>query len=237
MGATTAIISSTVSFPQPVRARTSPAIPTAAERVRNHFLMLSAPFSARYFIISPLSCQMARWLQKVLCQLSFESAPRTAYTETILPPGEASQLGAWKERERTVWSCRLCALPEEDEAAGLEEELRARRLGFVEDARALRQYIQATAAAKRNVPAGWAAPSRRSPTACVFCACRRTSWPSSPAGALTERHGRALLRLESGGPAAAGPGPVPPGRDVRGGGRELRGPPGPPRGIRRAVPP
>lgn len=106
-------------------------------------------------------------------------------------------MGAWKERERTVWSCRLCALPEEDEAAGLEEELRARRLGFVEDARALRQYIQATAAAKRNVPAGWAAPSRRSPTACVFCACRRTSWPSSPAAPLTERHGRALLRLES----------------------------------------
>lgn len=94
-------------------------------------------------------------------------------------------MGAWKERERTVWSCRLCALPEEDEAAGLEEELRARRLGFVEDARALRQYIQATGCSQEECARRLGPhPAGRSPTACVFCACRRTSWPSSPAAPL-----------------------------------------------------
>lgn len=106
-------------------------------------------------------------------------------------------MGAWKERERTVWSCRLCALPEEDEAAGLEEELRARRLGFVEDARALRQYIQATGCSQEECARRL---GRTQPA--VANRLRLLRLPEDilaklSGGALTERHGRALLRLES----------------------------------------
>ena len=106
-------------------------------------------------------------------------------------------MGAWKERDRTVWSCRLCALPEEDEAAGLEEELRARRLGFVEDARALRQYIQATGCSQEECARRL---GRTQPA--VANRLRLLRLPEDilaklSGGALTERHGRALLRLES----------------------------------------
>lgn len=103
----------------------------------------------------------------------------------------------WKDTERMVWSCRLCAVPEEDETAQLEEELRDRRLHYVEDALALQQYIRTADCSQEE-----AARRLGRAQSTVANRLRLLKLPQDVlAGlresALTERHGRALLRLET----------------------------------------
>lgn len=102
---------------------------------------------------------------------------------------------AWEDKERAVWSCRLCEPPQEGEAGRLEEELRRRQPDFVGDALTLRRYLLLTGCSQeecaRRIGRSQSSVANRlrllKLPEDVLAALRRSS--------LTERHGRALLRL------------------------------------------
>ena len=100
--------------------------------------------------------------------------------------------------QRQIWSCRLCPPQQEDEAQQLEEQLLARELDIWEDARALQRYIRLShlsqAACARRLDRSQAAVANR---------LRILKLPEEVraalrAAGLTERHARALLRLQGG---------------------------------------
>lgn len=103
----------------------------------------------------------------------------------------------WEDAVRQVWSCRLWELPEEDETAQLEEELKGKGLSFVEDALTLRRYLRAAGCSQEE-----AARRLGRSQSSVANRLRLLKLPEDVLAdlqdtGLTERHGRALLRLES----------------------------------------
>lgn len=103
----------------------------------------------------------------------------------------------WEDTQRQVWSCRLWELPEEDETAQLEEELKGRRLHFAEDALTLQRYIRLAECSQEE-----AARRLGRSQSSVANRLRLLKLPEAVLrqiqdSALTERHGRALLRLAS----------------------------------------
>ena len=99
---------------------------------------------------------------------------------------------------RMVWSCSLLSLPEEDEARLLEDRLRSREGSFWDDAGDLREYLRLTgmsqAACARELGRSQASVANR---------LRLLKLPEDVrkrmrAAGLSERHARALLRLEDG---------------------------------------
>lgn len=86
-------------------------------------------------------------------------------------------------------------LPEEDETAQLEEELKGRKLHFAEDAMTLQRYIKVTACSQEE-----AARRLGRSQSSVANRLRLLKLPEDVLrrlqdSELTERHGRALLRL------------------------------------------
>ena len=107
-------------------------------------------------------------------------------------------MALFKDTERSVWSCRLCELPEEDEVAALEDALRARSGTLAEDARALHRYLTLTGYSQ-SVCAAQLGRSQSS----VANRLRLLKLPEDVLellceSGLTERHARALLRLPTG---------------------------------------
>lgn len=105
-------------------------------------------------------------------------------------------MGDGEKLDRSIWSCALSPEPAEDETARLEERLLQRSLPLMEDARALRSYIRRLALSQaecaRRLGRSQAAVANR---------LRLLRLPEDVAEAvsrqgLTERHARALLRLE-----------------------------------------
>ena len=101
----------------------------------------------------------------------------------------------WEDTQRQVWSCRLWELPEEDETAQLEEELKGRTLHFAEDALTLQRYIRLTGCSQEE-----AARRLGRSQSSVANRLRLLKLPENildqlRESELTERHGRALLRL------------------------------------------
>lgn len=99
------------------------------------------------------------------------------------------------ERDRQIWSCRLCELPGEDELASLEDALRQGGVSFWEDARMLARYLHVS----RLSQAECAARLGRSQSA-VANRLRVLRLPEDMREAmarhgLSERHARAMLRL------------------------------------------
>ncbi len=98
--------------------------------------------------------------------------------------------------DRLVWSCSLVRLPEEDELSRLEEPLRSGSLSFWDDAAALRRYIDS-----RHISQSACAGELGRSQASVANRLRLLKLPEDirsrmRAASLTERHARALLRLE-----------------------------------------
>jgi len=101
----------------------------------------------------------------------------------------------WEDSQRQVWSCRLWELPEEDETAQLEEELKGRKLHFAEDALTLQRYIRSAGcsqeeAARRLGRSQSSVANRLRLLKLPVDVLQRLREES-----LTERHGRCLLRL------------------------------------------
>jgi ParB family chromosome partitioning protein len=95
-----------------------------------------------------------------------------------------------------VWSCSLFRLPEEDEAGKLEDRLRAEEGSFWDDAMLLRKYLRLTGLSQ----AACAKALGRSQSS-VANRLRLLRLPEPVrermrAAGLSERHARALLRLE-----------------------------------------
>ena len=104
-------------------------------------------------------------------------------------------MAPFKDTERSLWSCRLCELPEEDECAQLEDSLRERSGTLAEDAQALQRYLALTGysqavCAKRLGRSQSSVANRlrllKLPEDVLERLCE---------SGLTERHARALLRL------------------------------------------
>ena len=102
-----------------------------------------------------------------------------------------------RDIDRMVWSCSLYRPPEEDRAAQLEDALRSGDGTFWDDAVSLREYMDLTgisqAACARVLGRSQAGVANR---------LRLLRLPERARGrmraaALTERHARALLRLEA----------------------------------------
>lgn len=103
----------------------------------------------------------------------------------------------WEDTARSVWSCRLWELPEEDETAQLEEELKGKGLSFVEDALTLQRYVRLVGCSQEE-----AARRLGRSQSSVANRLRLLKLPEDVLSGLqdtglTERHGRALLRLSS----------------------------------------
>ena len=101
----------------------------------------------------------------------------------------------WEESRRRVWSCRLWE-QEEDEALRLERELKGKNLHYTEDALTLRRFIQQTTCSQEE-----AARRLGRSQSSVANRLRLLKLPedilvSLEKSDLSERHGRALLRLE-----------------------------------------
>ena len=100
-----------------------------------------------------------------------------------------------KKREEQLWSCRLDAWEESGRQRQREEALRNRQLNFVSDARALAEYIRRSGCSQEDC----ARRLGRSQSS-VANRLRLLKLPEDvlealEEGELSERHGRALLRL------------------------------------------
>ena len=100
------------------------------------------------------------------------------------------------KQPRMVWSCSLYKPPEEDETERLEEKLREQRHSFWEDAELLDRYLALTglsqAACAKKLHRSQAAVANRLRLLKLSPELREKMRERS----LTERHARALLRLE-----------------------------------------
>ena len=102
----------------------------------------------------------------------------------------------WELSRRQVWSCRLWERTEEDESARLEEELKGKHLHYIADAITLQQYIRLSSCSQEE-----AAKRLGRSQSSVANRLRLLRLPEDvltglEKSELTERHGRALLRLE-----------------------------------------
>ena len=135
-------------------------------------------------------------------QCSSRSAQESHYTGSI-STREALWLSGKNETDRAVWSCSLLSLPEEDETARLEEALREGSASFWDDAEMLQRYLRLTgisqSACARALGRSQASVANRLRILRLPEKLREKMRISS----LSERHARALLRLESAEDAAA----------------------------------
>lgn len=101
------------------------------------------------------------------------------------------------KRDGQIWSCRLDDWEEAGRQRQLEEALRARRLNFVSDAKALSEYMRHSGCSQEEC----ARRLGRSQSS-VANRLRLLKLPEDVLealmeGELSERHGRALLRLDN----------------------------------------